>query len=58
MKHLGVRKEGRRVYNAINAVPLRHYFKKEVGLTDEQIELVLGIARRVAHDLEDSSRQR
>jgi len=37
---------------------LRSYFKKEVGLTDKQIELVQGIARRIIHGLKDSNRQR
>ena len=34
---------------------LRHYFEDEIELTDEQIELVLGLARRVAHSLSDRS---
>jgi len=34
---------------------LRHYFEDEIELTDEQIELVLGLARRVTHSLSDRS---
>jgi len=34
---------------------LRHYFEDEIELTDEQIELVLGLSRRVTHSLSDRS---
>ena len=34
---------------------LRHYFEDEIELTDEQIELILGLARRVTHSLSDRS---
>jgi len=33
---------------------LLDYFKNKVGLTDDQIELVQGIARRIAHSQRDS----
>ena len=36
---------------------LWNYFKKEVGLTDEQLELVQGIAQRLVHGLRDSKRE-
>ena len=34
---------------------LGDYFKKQVGLTDAQIEQVLGLARRIAHGLRERS---
>ena len=37
---------------------LRNYFEEEVGLTDEQMELVQRLARRIAHGRKDSNRQR
>jgi len=37
---------------------LRHYFKEEVDLTDEQVELVVGLARRLAHSTMDTNRLR
>ncbi|MHC4662741.1 MAG: hypothetical protein ACYS8W_13755 [Planctomycetota bacterium] len=36
---------------------LRIYFEDEVGLTEEQIELVIGCARRLAFSREDSDRK-
>ena len=36
---------------------LRDYFTGELGLTDQQVELVQGMARRVAHGMRDSNEQ-
>ena len=37
---------------------LRDYFEGEVGLTEDQIELVQGLSRRILHSLRKSNRER
>ena len=36
---------------------LRDYFEEEIGLTEDQIELVQGLSRRIFHSARDSSRE-